>query len=83
MTSHSSQTSYTLIKNGTLITASDTFTADILIQDEKIALIGQDLDIPDAKTPFLLMTITRGTRRRLSAAQPRSWILSRKTRPIY
>ena len=30
----------TLIKNGTLITASDTFKADILIEDEKIARIG-------------------------------------------
>ena len=42
-------TSLTIIKNGTLITASDTFTADILIEGEKIALIGQNLDIPDAK----------------------------------
>lgn len=34
----------TLIKKGTLITASDTFQADILIRDGKIALIGQGLD---------------------------------------
>ena len=39
----------TLIKNGTLITASETFKADILIEDEKIALIGQSLHYPDAK----------------------------------
>ena len=39
----------TLIKNGTLITASDTYQADILIEDEKIALIGQSLQIPDAE----------------------------------
>jgi dihydropyrimidinase len=31
-----------LIKNGTLITASETYQADILIQDEKIARIGLD-----------------------------------------
>ena len=33
----------TLIKNGTLITASDTFQADILIEDEKITRIGLSL----------------------------------------
>jgi len=38
----------TLIKNGTLITASDTFQADILIEDGKIVEIGQLLQIPDA-----------------------------------
>jgi dihydropyrimidinase len=37
-----------LIKSGTLITASDTFQADILVEGEKIKLIGQDLNIPDA-----------------------------------
>jgi len=39
----------TLIKNGTLITAGDTFKADILIEDEKISLIGQDLSHPNAE----------------------------------
>jgi dihydropyrimidinase len=39
----------TLIKNGTLITASDTFQADILVEDEKIVQIGQALHIPDAE----------------------------------
>ncbi len=34
----------TLIKNGTLITASDTFTADLLVEDEKITRIGLDLE---------------------------------------
>lgn len=34
----------TLIKKGTLITASDTYQADILIREGKIALIGQGLD---------------------------------------
>jgi dihydropyrimidinase len=34
----------TLIKNGTLITASDTFKADILIEGEKISRIGLNLE---------------------------------------
>ncbi len=38
-----------LIKNGTLITASDTFNADILIKGEKIDQIGQDLSHPSAE----------------------------------
>jgi len=38
-----------LIKNGTLITASETFKADILIEGEKISLIGQDLSHPNAE----------------------------------
>jgi dihydropyrimidinase len=38
----------TLIKNGTLITASETFEADILIEGEKISLIGKDLRHPNA-----------------------------------
>jgi dihydropyrimidinase len=38
----------TLIKNGTLITATDTFEADILIEEEKISLIGKDLQHPNA-----------------------------------
>ena len=39
----------TLIKNGTLITASDTFEADILIEGETIAQIGRDLQHPNAE----------------------------------
>ena len=39
----------TLIKNGTLITASETFQADILIEGEKISQIGQDLQHPNAE----------------------------------
>ncbi|MBI5823663.1 MAG: dihydropyrimidinase [Chloroflexi bacterium] len=35
----------TLIKNGTLITASDTFQSDILIEDEKITRIGLNLEV--------------------------------------
>lgn len=34
----------TLIKNGTLVTASETFRADILVEDETIARIGLDLE---------------------------------------
>lgn len=32
-----------IIKNGTIVTASDTYKADLLIENGKIALIGQDL----------------------------------------
>jgi len=38
----------TLIKNGTLITASETFDADILIDGEKIIQIGKNLQHPNA-----------------------------------
>jgi dihydropyrimidinase len=34
----------TLIKNGTLVTASETFQADVLIEDEKISRIGPGLE---------------------------------------
>ena len=39
----------TLIKNGTVVTASDTFKADVLIENEKIVLIGQDLPAEGAE----------------------------------
>ena len=39
----------TLIKNGTLITASDTFPADILVEGEIIREIGKDLTHPNAE----------------------------------
>lgn len=35
----------TILKSGTLVTASEMFRADILIEDEKIALIGRDLPV--------------------------------------
>jgi len=38
-----------LIKNGTLITASETFLSDILVEGEKIKSIGQDLFVPGAQ----------------------------------
>jgi len=39
----------TLIKNGTLITASDTFEADVLIENETISQIGKNLQHPSAE----------------------------------
>jgi dihydropyrimidinase len=39
----------TLIKGGTLVTAEKTFPADILVEGEKISLIGQKLQSGDAK----------------------------------
>ena len=38
----------TLIKNGTIVTAVDQYTGDVLVEDEKIAVIGMSLDIPAA-----------------------------------
>ncbi len=39
----------TLLRGGTLITASDMFAADLLIAGERIAAIGRDLVAPDAQ----------------------------------
>jgi D-hydantoinase len=39
----------TLIKNGTLITATETFEADILIEGERITLLGKNLQHPNAE----------------------------------
>ena len=39
----------TLIKNGSLITATETYEADLLIEDEKISLIGKELHYPSAE----------------------------------
>jgi dihydropyrimidinase len=38
----------TLIKNGTIVTAVDQYQGDVLVEDEKIAVIGMSLDIPAA-----------------------------------
>ena len=38
--------SKTLIKNGTIVTPTDEFVGDILIDGEKIAAVGQHLDVP-------------------------------------
>jgi len=35
----------TLIKNGTVVTATDLYKGDVLVEDEKIAVIGTSLDI--------------------------------------
>jgi dihydropyrimidinase len=37
----------TIIKNGTLVSASEIFRADILMEDEKIAQIGPNLAVPE------------------------------------
>lgn len=42
--------SYILIKSGTLITAEDSFPADILVEDEKIVLVEPEIDKPGAQT---------------------------------
>src|SRR3984893_8148424 len=39
----------TLIKNGTVVTASDQYRGDVLIEDEKIALIGTAIDLQTDK----------------------------------
>jgi len=39
----------TIIKNGTLVTASETYQADILIEGEKISSIGQKLNVESAQ----------------------------------
>lgn len=39
----------TLIKNGTVVTASDTFKADVLIENEKVAMIGLNLPADGAE----------------------------------
>jgi dihydropyrimidinase len=38
----------TLIKNGTIVTAVDQYTGDVLVEGERIAVIGMSLDIPAA-----------------------------------
>ena len=38
-----------VIKNGTLVTAAETYAADIWIHDEKIHQIGEDIDIPGSE----------------------------------
>src|SRR5215208_478081 len=35
----------TIIRNGTLVTASETFQADVLIEGEQIVALGQDLEV--------------------------------------
>jgi dihydropyrimidinase len=40
----------TLIKNGRIVTAVDDYTADVLVEDEKIAVIGRRLDMEADRT---------------------------------
>jgi dihydropyrimidinase len=40
----------TLIKNGTVVTASDQYTGDVLVEDEKITVIGTSLEMQADKT---------------------------------
>ena len=40
----------TLIKGGTVVTATDIYKGDVLIEEEKIAAIGTSLDVPADKT---------------------------------
>ncbi len=40
----------TLIKNGNVVTAVDNYTADILIEDDKVSVIGRRLDMEADKT---------------------------------
>jgi dihydropyrimidinase len=40
----------TLIRNGTVVTASETLQADVLVEDEKVAAIALDLDVPADRT---------------------------------
>ena len=39
----------TIIKSGTLITASETYEADILIDGEKIVSVGENIDISSSQ----------------------------------
>jgi dihydropyrimidinase len=39
----------TLIKNGTLVTDTASFEADLMIEDEKISLVGKDLQYPNVQ----------------------------------
>jgi len=49
----------TLIKNGTVVTASDSIIADVLIEDEKVIALGanlpsEDANVVDARGKFVL-----------------------------
>src|SRR5882757_8551859 len=44
----------TLIKNGTIVTAVDQYTGDVLVEGQKIAVIGMALDIPAANVDTVI-----------------------------
>jgi dihydropyrimidinase len=50
----------TLIKSGTVVTASDQYRGDVLIEDEKIALIGTEIDVQRAKAAAARVKIRYG-----------------------
>ncbi|TME28179.1 MAG: dihydropyrimidinase, partial [Chloroflexi bacterium] len=39
----------TLITSGTIVTAADTYKADVLVDGEKVAMIGKSLKVAGAK----------------------------------
>ena len=40
----------TLIKGGTVVTAADQYKGDVLVDDDKVALIGSTIDIAADRT---------------------------------
>ncbi|MDP4108643.1 MAG: dihydropyrimidinase [Bacillota bacterium] len=46
---HSVKAMITLIKNGNVVTSDNEFTADVLIEDEKIVAVGKALNVPADK----------------------------------
>ena len=53
----------TLVKNGTIVTSTNEFAADILIEDEKISMIASHIDVEadtviDAAGKYVLPGIT-------------------------
>jgi len=49
----------TLIKHGTIVTATDTWEGDVLIEDERVSMLGTDIDVPadttlDAKGKYVI-----------------------------
>ena len=50
----------TLITHGTIVTASDQYNGDVLVEDEKIIVIGTRLDIQAVSYTHLTLPTTRG-----------------------
>jgi hypothetical protein len=50
----------TLITNGTIVTAADTYKADVLVDREKVAMIGQGLKAAGAKRIDATASADRG-----------------------
>ena len=62
----------TLIKNGRIITAADDYFADILVEDDRIKLIGQNLQMKadraiDAGGKYVIPALGRDSGRPASA----------------